>query len=653
MNFNKIYLSIASFALLSVAACSPDSYDLATPQYSADDLVEGIAYTVTPDANNPNIIHLTSLVKGCTPLWDTPQGRSQSEDWTIDLPFAGQYEVTFGVMTRGGNVYGAPYTFTVGQNDFSMLSDDIWTNLAGGVDENGKGNPKKWVPCNMNYGIGRCSGPVMYMSPTDVKNDGSNISDLQFGSDNWTPNWDPGFLSWLIPADDPYMGSYMTLGLDATKGCTAEISRVTASGTTVSNGKFSLNISDPKHPTITFSGCSMLHAAWGDAVCDNYTVDVKIIECTPYLLQFATMRTNDEGPWWIVWNFVSEEVKNDPSIIPSDKPSMLEPKEVEEPTYDNLAEKLFTISGSDATYISTKTTYLLNEDKPYDFMWWNGASGKWEWIEGYNSSWAPAYSNVDDFSLVLEKSNGTYKAELSSASGDAEATFTISGNKIVFDKEITLLEAGDHVIKGKEFTVMRISPDDSEVVLGVPDGKDASGAVNRYLCANMTIKAVGGGQTGPTEIKVDNSKLNCYIEANDHYRIELYNPWGDKDWPIDISKVKLKKNQTLTIKFKLSGVTWKADATPKVLLAHNIDALGFTWPSNGGGFDVASAVDLNKNGETTVTLTNTTGSTVTFSGSSCVTLCISCKNMATDPIDENGLLVPESITPEITSITIQ
>ena len=29
--------------------------------YVSDDLVEGIAYTVTPDANDPNTIHLTRL----------------------------------------------------------------------------------------------------------------------------------------------------------------------------------------------------------------------------------------------------------------------------------------------------------------------------------------------------------------------------------------------------------------------------------------------------------------------------------------------------------------------------------------------------------------------------------------------------------------
>ena len=92
----------------------------------------------------------------------------------------------------------------------------------------------------------------MYMSHTDVKNDGSNITDLMIGSANWAPNWDPGIQSWLIPADDPYFQSYITFGLDAVKGCTVELHRVAASGTTDATGTFNLNVSDPETPCHIF-----------------------------------------------------------------------------------------------------------------------------------------------------------------------------------------------------------------------------------------------------------------------------------------------------------------------------------------------------------------------------------------------------------------
>lgn len=647
-----IYLFIASATAL-FSACSPNDFNLGGTTYVSDDLVEGIAFTVTPDANDPNTIHLKSLLSGVTPLWETPQGRSQKALMDIELPFAGEYEVTFGVMTQAGVVYGDPYKFTVESNNFAMLSDEKWSNLAGGV-----GKSRKWVPMDKNYGIGNCTGPVMYLNPTDVNNNGSNSTDLMFGGANWKPNWDPGFQSWLIPQDDPYMNSYMTFGLDATNGCTAEVFRNDGSGGTLMKGKFSLNLSDPKRPTITFDKCYSLHNVGFDDVCDNYTIDIKILELTPYLLQVATMRTNSEGPWWIVWNFISEEAQQDPSIIPTDDPGLLPTIPVEEPVYDNLKESLFTIVGSSASYVATATTFLLNEDAPYDWMWWNGATGAWEsngfdGAEDYTVNWAPAFTDAADFAMNLSTTStaGTYSCELETAAGSTSTKFTIEGNKLIFDNEISLLSVQNDFttidIRGKEFTVMTCSPDDSRVVLGIPAGKDGTGAVNRYLCANLTIKPITS-ESGPVSISVDNTKLNCYVEAKKYFRIEMYNPWGDKEWPIDVSKVRLKKDQKLTIKFNITGITWNSDANPKAALCHNVGS-GLWEPAC---FDDAAAVTLNKSGETTVTFTNTTGASVNFNGSSCVTIAIQSEGLLSAPLLD-GVLDAEGVTVEVTSMTIE
>jgi len=649
-----IYTLIASMALI-FSACSPDKYEMGAQTYTSDDLVQGIAYKVTPDAQDPNTIHLQSLVTGVIPLWETPQGRSQKQTMDIQLPFAGDYEVTFGVITPAGPVYGPPYKFTITANNFNMLNDPIWTNLAGGV-----GKTRKWVPMDGNYGIGRCTGPLMYMDPNNVQNSSSPSSDLMFGSANWAPNWDPGFQSWLIPADDPYMKSYMIFGLDAVNGCTAQVFRNDASGGTLMNGKFSLNLSDPKRPTITFDRCYTLHTAGFDNVCANYTNDIKIIELTPYLLQIATMRTNSEGPWWLVWNFISEDAQKDPSIIPTDDPGLLQTQPVKEPEYPNLSQSLFTIVSSNATYIATATTFLINGDAPYDWMWWNGATGKWESngfssASDYTKTWTPAATGADEFAMNLSTTGtaGTYACTLETSAGTVNTTFTIQGNKLVFADEISLLSASNDYrtidIKGKVFTVMACSPDDSQVVLGVPDGTDGKGVVNRYLCANLTIKPITT-QSGPTVITVDNSKLNIFINQNQYFRIELYNPWNSRDWPIDISKVKLRKNQTLTIKFTINGITWDAGANPKTVIGNNI-AGSDSWEP--GCFDYAWAVDLNKNGETTVTLTNTTGATVSFDGTSAITIVTQLSGFGTAPLAPDGSLDTTAVTVTITSMTIE
>lgn len=648
-----IYSLIAS-VLLIFSACSPDEYDLGKKTYVADDLVEGIAFTVTPDTQDPNTIHLQSLVSGVTPLWETPQGRSQKESLDIELPFSGEYSVTFGVTTPGGVVYGEPYKFTVKANNFNMLSDEKWANLAGGV-----GKTRKWVPMDGDYGIGHCTGPVMYLNPDNVNNDSSNSSDLMFGSNNWKPNWDPGFQDWLIPASDPYMSSYMTFGLDAANGCTAEVFRNDASGGTLMKGKFSLNLSDAKHPTITFTDCYSLHNAGFDDVCSNYTLDLKILELTPYLLQVATMRTNSEGAWWLVWNFISEEAQQDPSLIPTDAPDVLEPADVQLPTIDELETKLFTTDINGVTYVGNEMRYLINAEMPYDWMWWNGGSSKWESVTGgkYGTTWAPvAGDEISDFEFVISKSKDGYKWEDGTNSG----SFTVAGNLLKFADsngapyEVTFLTAANDnrtvEVKGSEFTVLGCEAGGS-LLLGVPASKNEKGNVDSYLCVNLDYKQISVGPVGPTEIKVDNSKLEVIFgDGNaDRLRVQLYNSWGGKNECIDITKVKLKKDQTLKIQYKvLSGITWNEGAAPKTVIMENM--IGASFEDDCYKLPYASDFDTTPGAVQTVSLTNTTGATQTFETNCCLVIGIQNKGLSTIETLEDGA---PNVQVEIVSMTIE
>ena len=47
----KSFFSILAGAALIFSACSPEEYEMGAKTYVSDDLVEGIAYTVTPDAS--------------------------------------------------------------------------------------------------------------------------------------------------------------------------------------------------------------------------------------------------------------------------------------------------------------------------------------------------------------------------------------------------------------------------------------------------------------------------------------------------------------------------------------------------------------------------------------------------------------------------
>lgn len=621
------YSLIALPGLLSILpACSSDDYIMDSVSVTPEQLVQGELFSVKPDDKNPNVIHLISNAKGMTPLWVTPQGRSQKSDYTIDLPFAGDYEVTFGVMTQGGPVFGNPYKFNVPQNDFSMLSDPIWTNLAGGVDENGNNTPKKWVPMDRSYGVGYGSAPVMYLDPDHVNNDGIENKDLILGSDNWTPNWDPGFQSWLIPADDPYMDSYMEFGLDPVKGCTLTQKRADEAEIT---GTFTLNISDLKRPTITFNGGTYsMHNAGMDGACANYTQDIKIIECTPYVLQLATMRTNSEGPWWLVWNFVAADVQDGTVTIPTG-PELVEEAKPEFPTYldyynrDILESLLFTVPGNDVTYEASSVTYHLDEEMPYDILQWDGTGpNKWVAQELYGSVDLPAYDA--DFALTLTRSGlGASISNTTYANYPGEAfntSFSAKDGAIHFIDDVTLLQSGKAKVEGRDFVVFKCNVDDG-LVLGAPYGTDQNGNINRYIVLNLKPEPVGGAATGPTELTFDNSKITFNIEADKYLRIPLYNPWAGKEdssWPIDPNLLKLKKNQTLKVTLSLEGIDWTG--TPKaVICAANANSYG--WDASAYAAS-PFAVDLNTGGQTTLSFTNETGATYTFYGGDAIEISI-------------------------------
>ena len=640
MKTNKIIYSFMATAALLLTACSPDDHNLSKPDFESGDLVHGSAFSVTVDADNT--VTLKSLLDNSyNCYWIQPNGRSQGNEVKFQLPFAGSYEVTFGVDTRGGIVYGSPYRFQITTNNMSLLEDPLYAYLTGGV-----GKSKKWVPCDKDYGVGQCTAPVMYCNPDDVLNDGSNSTDI--GINHMKPNWDPGYQSWLIPADDPYMDSYMVFSLDDVNGCSiteyrGEAGSKGASTGTTTTGKWTLNVSDKNHPTLSFSDAFSMHNTGFDAVCDNYTTDIIITELTPYMLQLATMRTNSEGAWWIIWNFIAADVQEGTVQIPSDEVNYLDPAKPVLPEISDLETKLFTTDINGVEFQGAEMTYQVSTDAAYDWLWWNGGSAAWESvIKGdYGKNWAPKFDEeaVAESELTLTK-KGTYSY------GEISGTYTITDSKIIFDNEISFFTVtGDErtiEVKGKEWQVFKCDPG-SELVLGVADGTDTEGNTNSYLVVNFTYKAVGGGQEGPTVVPFDASKLWLGLEQNKYFRCQLYNPWGDGNNAIDPANVKLKKNQKINVTFKLSGFTFSQTAK-MVLCCNRGSEQG--WETECFGY--SRAIDVNADGTYTVSWTNDTGSTVKWDdGVSALTMTMQFDGYATLPDEDYAShCTVESITIE-------
>ncbi len=139
---NKIFklFSLLSILAIMFTSCSPEEFALGAIDVKSEDLVEGIAFKIEHDATNPNIVYLTSLMgTQYTPLWNHPQGRSQEQKVTLKMPFAGTYDVQFGVQTRGGVVYGDTVTFNIENMYAEFVSDPMWTLISGGA-----GQEKTW-----------------------------------------------------------------------------------------------------------------------------------------------------------------------------------------------------------------------------------------------------------------------------------------------------------------------------------------------------------------------------------------------------------------------------------------------------------------------------------------------------------------------------
>lgn len=126
--------------MLALTSCTPDDYDLKAPGISEDDLVEGIAFSITHDPSNPNIVHLKSLLSPSYQVaWETPQGRSVSNEFTMKIAFDGEYEIRMGVDTHGGYVWSKPAKFVIDEFCTEFVDHFLWTRLSGGV-----GNSKTW-----------------------------------------------------------------------------------------------------------------------------------------------------------------------------------------------------------------------------------------------------------------------------------------------------------------------------------------------------------------------------------------------------------------------------------------------------------------------------------------------------------------------------
>lgn len=473
MRYNKFIYSIIAGFLIMISACTPDSFELGGKNLTSDDLAEGLAYTVTHDATNPNIVYLESLLgSNYTPLWIHPQGRSQEKKVTLKMPFDGEYSVTFGVETRGGVVYGEPVSFSIADFCADFVTGEMWEYLAGG-----SGNSKTWVPDNGNYGMKQgfysCFDPsATYL---DMKhNDGKN--DWYAQDKTW---WEPSNADIGITEDD--LKSYMTFSLQGKAGLTTH--RFTGGQETVTEGLFSMNTGDH---TISAVDVDFIHGGWANNNAVDFRNGFQILVLTENQLMIGNYRDealSGEGRCVYCWNFVSKEWAD--SYVPP-----VNTKEV----YPELPTDW-------RDYVEPKTnkviTYKLSEDTP--FAWCN-LDGSFKGETGIS-----ALSGIEEITLELNSGTGDYT--LTDAAGDSytgKYTLDVAGTYMFTPAlpEIVLSTDGRAVLKTEEDGTLRIlnyEIDDysgalTNLWLGSVE-KDDQG--KRYQYMGYKFVAQTGGESGP------------------------------------------------------------------------------------------------------------------------------------------------------------
>lgn len=522
--------------LLLIIACSPDDYKLNSPDIKSEDLVEGIAFKIEHDKENPNIVYLTNLMEtGYTPVWTHPQGRSQDQKVTLKMPFPGTYSVVFGVQTQGGIVYGDTTTFTIDEFYPDFVTGDLWTLLTGGI-----GHSKTWIHDDGSYGL--ASGEMDYADPNTT---------VEWN--DFKPNWSPGKGH---TEDDNIWKSTMTFVLEG--GAFVETHNESKDGASDKKGTFMVNEDEY---TLTLTDAEIIHTKGWSSKTTNWNKGLKILTLTENQLQIAVLRelSSGESEWWLIWNFVSKEYAD--NYVPSDQPDPVPP-----------------IDGSaDDVLATTKTkVWTLATDGPYDWADLNGTliknfTNKQSYIK---TGWAAYSDDMIAATKLTFTATGDQQGKFifsSYGNADIEGKYTSdSNNDIDFGQSLSAVISETDFgwlsttkLETNKDNKLRIIKTKSDVFGTITDmwlGQRLADKAE-YLVYHFKLSS-SKDEDNSIQVPVVNSKLVVGdLETNGNLRVEIYNEYGTtkNNPPVDISKFVFSNK--LSITFSIKGMKLKSGAS--------------------------------------------------------------------------------------------
>lgn len=418
-------IALCGAMALGVASCA-DEYSLPMPDIDPAQLVEGVAFSVEHDAQNPNIIHLKSLMpSNYSVAWVTPQGRRNTNEVTLQFPFDGEYEVQMGVDTRGGYVWSNPYSFTVDEFCAEFVDNYMWRRISGGV-----GNSKTW---QFDLGVLEdgsvkttfWNGPHWFFNPLYSWDHLHSATETETASANYkdTPKWDaataidpsevPGVEGadpgWYWPAE--YAGAtwmceaknYGYITFDLIDG--ANVTITDADGNVIEKGTYLLDVDNH---TLSLSGVYPLNT--------NNTVqtrDLKILYLSDTGMQLiADGQTSGSAT---SLNYVTKDYFDNYQAA----------EESQEPTLPDGWREDVTQT------VITSVKWVLSDKNPLDWATLDGSlMNGWRNPEDY-PDWlgTPDPASYADFSMTLDSNDNSAKFVYPDGS-TIDCTYELSDNGI-------------------------------------------------------------------------------------------------------------------------------------------------------------------------------------------------------------------------------
>ncbi|GHT13747.1 hypothetical protein AGMMS4956_10420 [Bacteroidia bacterium] len=585
---NKL-LKTGMLAVLAglLGSCTPDEYSLGAPNVAPAELVQGIAFTVTHDPDNQNIVYLESKMQGYTPLWNHPQGRSQEPKVTLKIAFAGTYDITFGVQTRGGIVYGEPVQITIDNFNADFVSDPLWTMLAGGA-----GEEKTWyLDLDVSAVSRGGAGPLFFYGLDDSWETVTEGKTVEGDSWNWCPDYAAN--SWLFGAAD-----FGTMTFDMKDGAHIKVEHLTISARGTENGTFLIDVDDH---TLKLVDAAPLHDVNRDAVVTAWG-DIRILSLTADYLQLGVVRDNDpaEGLCLLVYNFISKDYKDNwtPGEAAEPEPSLP----------DGWKDNISTI-------VQTSIKWELSPETPFN----------WATLDGTlmnNWSTAADYPGWSGFAAGMEAGYAGFSLTLNSTNGDAEyvapdgstttGSYTLDDDGYYtftgFTPLFNITTSGNIKLEtstDNQWRVTKVEKDGAGNVTGMWVGVRHATNPEYMVYHLIPSGVVAVPPTPPTGTLLAFDPGKVYVgdlEGNGNLRIEIYNEYGDGTTktasPIDVTAVNFTTKMEVT--FTLAGITSEG-------ATGTYDAkIGFI----GGGWTQGTATSISGDGTYTVTFDGSNSATI-------------------------------------------